>query len=260
MWFPSLSSEYLRDALQPIISELLDSADAQESGAVDLPDPLLLSGAFERLAELLARAETGQTATATHDGAALEQVQAPSTLQPHAITELGEYTFVLLNNLNRWVTRLKLPVDEASLMELAIVVALWVSQNGGELLTLEPVADALAHFSNSTSDTNRLEELYVVYDKIISAVATGIQQDLEKINPGRPWRVLNMNRAIVATRCHKTDLMESSFESLIKWFPDDTADFFRKGMGQMDALNYPDQVRTVMGKYYSRCTVKPSMH
>ncbi|MEE8343545.1 MAG: hypothetical protein V3R51_07045, partial [Gammaproteobacteria bacterium] len=174
--------------------------------------------------------------------------------------ELGEYTFVLLNDLNRWMTRLKLPFDEASLMELTIVVALWVSRNGGELLTLEPVADALAHFSNSTSDTNRLEELYVVYDKIISAVATGIRQDLEKINPGRPWRVLNMNRAIVATRCHKTDLMESSFESLIKWFPDDTADFFRNGMGQMNALDYPDQVRTVMGKYYSRCTVKPSMH
>jgi len=258
MWFPVFTNEYLQRTLQPVFSELLETDASQHSVAGGYPEPGTLLAAFEQLADVLARGEAGLQA-ATGDGEN-QQTHKHSALEPQKITELGEYALVLLMDLDRWIDRLELTVHKESLMELFVSAALWVSDNGGQLLTLESVADALAYFANSTTDTGQLEELFTAYDHIIASVAPAIKQDLEKINPGRPWRVLNLNRAIVATRCHDPDHMKSSFESLIKDFPDDAADFFRKGMEQMDALDYPNQVRATMEQYYSRYTVKPLIH
>lgn len=260
MRFPSLSSEYLRKTLQPVLTEIVDTCAVSGKHADDLPEPPLLLTAFERLFDVLARTETGRPETGAGNELKARQARNLSSLRPQAVTELGEYAFVLLHELNRWVDHLHLRVHEAMPMELAAAVALWISRNGGNLLTLEPIADALAYFANNTSDTNRLEEIYVAYDEVIAAVTPGIRRDLEKINPGRPWRVLNLNRAIVATRCHKTDLMESSFESLVANFPEDAAQFFHEGMRQMDALDYPGSVRVLMERYHSRYAVKHSIH
>ena len=260
MWFPAICSDYLRIALQPILSEVLDGCRTREATTRDLPQPLLLSTAFEQLVGVLARAEAGASNSATGDNVPLQQGQWNSALQPQAVSELGEYALVLLNDLARWVDCLDLPAQKQALMELVVATALWVSEHGGELLSLELVTDTLASFANNTTDLQRLRELHQAYDRIISSVVLGIQQDLEKVNPGRPWRVLHVNRAIVAARCHNTEFMESSFESLTSRFPEDAAEFFRQGMGQMDALGYPSHVRTVMERYYSQYTLKPALH
>jgi hypothetical protein len=92
-----------------------------------------------------------------------------------------------------------------------------------------------------------------------AAVSPVISQDLEKANPGRPWRVL-LTRSIVATRSHNAGLMEQAFAELTNSTPDDAGQFFTEGMQQMDALNYPEHVRAIMAKYHRQRNIDRSLH
>jgi hypothetical protein len=120
--------------------------------------------------------------------------------------------------------------------------------------------DALAIVANNTADASELESLSGIMGEIAAAVSPVIREDLEKINPGRPWRVLLLNNGIVATRSHNPDIMEAAFAVLTRHLPEDAARFFTEGMEQMEALDYPPQVRKVMEKYHRQWTVNRSLH
>ena len=114
--------------------------------------------------------------------------------------------------------------------------------------------------ANKTSEAAELESLSGIMGEIAAAVSPVIREDLEKINPGRPWRVLLLNNGIVATRSHNPDTMEAAFAVLTSHLPEDAARFFTEGMEQMEALDYPPQVRQVMEKYHRQWAVNRSLH
>jgi hypothetical protein len=143
---------------------------------------------------------------------------------------------------------------------LAIDLALWIARHNGQIDTLEPAVDALARMANSTLDQQELASLGAVIARISDAVSSIIRQDPDKANPGRPWRILLLNHAIVATRSHDTDTMEMAFEVLTAHLPEDAGKFFSEGMQQMDALNYPPHVRKVMEKYHNDWSRNRSLH
>jgi hypothetical protein len=95
----------------------------------------------------------------------------------------------------------------------------------------------------------QLADLCRVFRDIIAAVSDDVRQDLEQTNPMRPWRILNLNYGIVATRSHNPELIEEAYASLIKNLPQDARQFFREGMQQMDIVGYPQEVREVVEKY-----------
>lgn len=61
---------------------------------------------------------------------------------------------------------------------------------------------------------------------IIDNCSAIIKNDLEQMNPLRPWRVIHLNRAITATRSHNVTLIRRTFHELAVEFPFDSADFF----------------------------------
>ncbi|OOZ36490.1 hypothetical protein [Solemya velesiana gill symbiont] len=61
--------------------------------------------------------------------------------------------------------------------------------------------------------------------------------------------MLLLNRAIVATRTHNPDLMESAFSDIIEQIPDMASRFFQEGMEQLELIDYPPQVREVIQRY-----------
>jgi hypothetical protein len=69
-----------------------------------------------------------------------------------------------------------------------------------------------------------------------------------------------LNRSIVATRSHNTDLMEQAFTELSRHLPEDAGHFFTEGMQQMDALDYPEHVRRLMACYHRQWTLDRSLH
>lgn len=164
---------------------------------------------------------------------------------------LGDYGLSLLADLASWGSQLGLEDARREIQKIALPIADWAVRHGARLRSIDLVVDACAATANGLRDPKALEVLAKFMGRLVQAVAEPIKQDLEKANSGRPWRILNLNRAIVATRAHNTALMEQVFDDVVRYLPDDAPQFFREGMQQMEALDYPLDVRAVMHRYYT---------
>ncbi|KPK39390.1 MAG: hypothetical protein AMJ69_05710 [Gammaproteobacteria bacterium SG8_47] len=173
-------------------------------------------------------------------------------LENQDVTRIGDYGLQLLDDLRAWAEPLRVAAAGEALLRACLPLALWVARGGGRLTLLEPVVDALARLANSTSNTAELVELTGIMTELLEAVAPAVAADLDQSNPGRPWRVLNLNRGIVATRSLDPAVMGRVFDDIVQRLPNDAPAFFREGMQQMEALNYPAPVREVMQRYFSR--------
>jgi hypothetical protein len=250
MMLPEPAIDVFRTGLPPLLADMIAAGD-EASGTParrDDSDPSLLAAAFDQLLDVMARSERSQA-----------QESEPAA-DAGSITEIGEYALELFDQTLRRANDLDLPVVFAGLQAYTIAMARWIAVHGGQLMTLEPVVDAFARCANSTREPAELVDLYGAMGDVLNAASPVIQRDLERSNPGRPWRILHLNRAIVATRTHRPDLMEEAFGSLIKHLPDDAAGFFSQGMEQMDLLNYPPHVRAVMDRYYRKWSINRSLH
>ena len=247
------SSTSFRKQLAEPLAEMLETYQLSEntSRRGDSSPPLLVE-TFQQLFDAMQQTEASLEA-----GNSSQTGNPPST---EAVTELGEYALELFDQSLHWANHLKLSGVLDRLQAFTIAMASWIARHGGQLLNLEPVVDALARSANRTQDPGELLALYQTMGEIIDAVAPVIRQDLEKTNPGRPWRILHLNRAIVATRTHQTDVMDEAFRQLTEHLPEDAADFFLQGMEQMGLLNYPPHVREVMDRYYRKWSVNRSLH
>ncbi len=177
------------------------------------------------------------------------------------IKAIGDHALDVLSRLAALAGRLHRPQEAMGIEALALPLACWIARNGGELSHLPPIVNAAAALANSVKEPTQLERLYTLLSEIVGAVSPRVSQDTTSRDPTRPWRILVLNRAIVATRSHQPILMEEAFEALIEQLPDDAPDFFREGMEQMEALNYPQQVRVVMQRYYDQwCTGRTLLH
>jgi hypothetical protein len=250
MRIPTGDLAIFRSGIDRIFDGLSHSAAALR--APDGASVELLSEAFRQLLDVMARVEA--------DSRAGENGRPGRRAEGEDITELGEYGSRLQENLASLVNQAG-PADLKDAMPTLIVdLALWVAAHGGRLDSIEALVDALAQIANRTTEPRELGHLNEVMGRLIDAVSPLIREDLEKINPGRPWRVLLLNRGIVATRSHDPERMTEAFDFLIRHLPEDAAGFFAAGMQQMEALNYPAQVRQVMEKYHRRWTINPTLH
>ena len=237
--------------LQALLDTLLPDCIEAASGAPPVSrdqetDPSTLVEAFRQLLNVMTRLEA--------------DAQADRSSNSADITEIGEYALRLQEALAILAADAGLEERQPELALVSINIALWVADNGGRIDTLEPVVDALALLANNLQEPARLEELSHVISRIVAAVSPLISQDLEKVNPERPWRVLLLNQSIIATRSYNPELMEQAFEVLTEKLPEDAPRFFTEGMQQMDALNYPEPVRKVMARYHRRWTVNRALH
>ena len=255
MMQPSSDIGDLRSAVEPILAEALEAYGSPGQGAEQEVTPALLAQAFGQLLDVFARLDTDRARSG--DGQA---TQSEADLDTRDVTELGEYALSLLNDLGVWINRLGLDARRAALHGLTAGFALWVVRHGGALHTLEPVADALAQLANQTQDPGELKALCTAAGELIDGVAPAIKQDLDNVNPGRPWRVMNLNRGIMATRSEDPATMSEAFDTLVRNLPQDAGQFFAEGMRQMDAVGYPAPVRRVMETYYNQWSRQGALH
>jgi len=247
MQIPTGQLPAIQEAIVAILKACQSANSTSPAPAEDATGLPTLAQALEQLADVMSRIES--------DG------QSGSDTSPEDVTEIGEYALRLHENLSVTAEKLGLLGEQKQpLANLAIDIALWIALHGGKLEMLEPVVDALAMTANTESNPEKLEQLSSVISTITGAVSALISEDLEKMNPGRPWRVLLLNQSIVATRSHNTGLMETAFEMLTSKLPEDATRFFSEGMQQMQALDYPANVREVMERYHRQWPVNRSLH
>ncbi|MCW8831668.1 MAG: hypothetical protein OQK32_09145 [Gammaproteobacteria bacterium] len=179
------------------------------------------------------------------------------------ITEIGDYVMTLIEGLlghaqtgtdSRSMTQVR------ALTRLTLPVAMWVARCGGRLDKLELVVNALADYANELRKPEDLAELTGAVATILPAVSDAVRQDLEQANPMRPWRILNLNYCIIATRSHDPGLIEAAYDVLVKNLPQDARSFFKEGLQQMDAIGYPESVREVLDRYDKLWGAESTLH
>jgi hypothetical protein len=105
---------------------------------------------------------------------------------------------------------------------------------------------------NGTTGTDDLRLLCGLMEEVIEAASTRLQLDEDRSNAWRPWRVINLNAGIAATRSLDPDLMERTFESLGRRLPYDMPAFLADGVRQAAFQNVPDTVRDVLRRYVEK--------
>ena len=245
-----------------ILAEEFDATAARLLGAEEEPQSVQSDGllsprplieAMQRILQLLPLLPDQPQGTGT-------EVHPDRTQAAHDIHQLGDYGFHLLADLTAIADRLKRPDLSREFEGLCLPLAVWIARRGGTLSTLEPIVNAIAFQANALREPLDLEKLYFLTGEVQLAVAPLLQRDPDKTNPGRPWRVLLFNRAIIATRSHRLTLIEAAYDDLIMRLPEDAPQFFRQGMEQMVALDYPQPVRNLVEKYYNLWSVERTLH
>ena len=187
------------------------------------------------------------------------QDEQQGDLQQQEMHDLPDFAMGLLSKLIEIAKSVNCDNSTATFESLVISLAIWFARSEMVIHEVEPVVNAITHSANQTHDPHELSELADAIDVIVEVFSAEMKADLDKSNPGRPWRVLNLNQAIIATRSHDPKRMETVFEQLVYRLPEDAPGFFAEGMEQMDIIDYPDHVKKVMQTYY-QLTNQPTLH
>lgn len=240
----------LGDVIQEVTDTLLAAYAEDPQPHPTLNEPTLISDNLRQFVQIVQHVDAQQGD---------EQLANELPARLTDMDELGDYGLTLLDALGEWAELLGLKDVQVTLSELSIPVALWSARHIGHIKEIATVVNSLSKIANQTDDPDFLRELSGIMDEIANAVAPEVKRDPERTNPAHPWRILNLNHGIVATRTHDPQIMESVFEQIRLRLPDDAPAFFREGMEQMDSIGYPTHVRHVMEKYY-QMTNNPTLH
>lgn len=239
---------YLYEAFCELTEKLPDSCDAQPQAGVDGEEIRQLIDNMSQLAGVMR---------------AIEQVDDPelsSDPQHRDIHTLCEYALQLLTSLSGTAIALGLPEQGQGLENLCLPIAVWGARHGGEIRQLRPIVNALSYFANHSDETEFMAQLYDLANEVFDAISPRVMEEATESNPDSPWRLLILNRAIIATRSLRPALMEPAFDSVVEWLPEDARGFFAEGMEQMDSLEYPQPVRDLLGRYYQLLSAPRTLH
>ena len=246
----SFNANTFRDLFHNTVAEYIDAVAADEQ---DVNSPQNLLAAMDQAIDVMARADA--------DSAVKKEMSAESMglLEEKDISKIGQYTLDLLEGMVSYV-QANTGEQNRDLIRLSIPVSLWVARHGGKLSQIDMLVNSLAGYANELTEQHVLADLAAVIKEVIDACDDEIRRDMEQTNMMRPWRILNLNYGIVATRSHQTELIEQAYDALIKNLPQDARQFFKEGMQQMDIIDYPDEVREVVERYNNMWGAESSLH
>ena len=249
MMLPPIDIRYIASRLDEIGEDL--QRGWEEASAPIEPHPLVLLGGLDRVLDILGSAD----AESSTDFA--RNIHEITGSNPELVLEHGLRLIVQLAELAQ---RLGLLQQARALEQLSLPLSCWMLRHGCELPHPEPVVNAMALLANSLRQPEHLAELFGLMNEVMAGIGIERALEMESSHPTRPWRVLLLNRAIVATRSRQPTLMEEAFETVVEQLREDAPDFFREGMGQMEALDYPPEVREVMQRYFEAWCVGQRLH
>ncbi len=246
----SFNANTFRDLFHNTVADYIDEASADDQ---DVTSPQSLLAAMDQAIDVMARADA--------DSAVQKEMSAESMglLEEKDISQIGQYTMDLLEGMVAYVQN-KTGEQNRELIRLSVPVSLWVARHGGKLSQIDMMVNSLAGYANEIVEPHQLALLSAVIKEVIDACDDEIVRDVEQTNMMRPWRILNLNYGIVATRSHQPELIEQAYDALVKNLPHDAREFFKEGMQQMDIVGYPDEVREVVERYNNMWGSESMLH
>ena len=168
------------------------------------------------------------------------------------ISQIGEETMNCLIELASWAERLELHQEKALLEEIALAASHWIIRHQGEIRSLEAIVNVLAAKANRSGNQAILTSLFHVLNDLLEHASPELKSDPDKSNPGRPWRMLNFNFAIVATRTRNKELMMRAYDTLGRNLPEDCPAFFEEGLKQSEKAAYGPEIKAMMAEYFKK--------
>ncbi|MDH5765261.1 MAG: hypothetical protein OEZ38_04525 [Gammaproteobacteria bacterium] len=181
-------------------------------------------------------------------------------IEADEISQIADYALSLISELAVLAAQRGLQQVMADLIQLSMPVAGWVSEHRAKIFQLDVVVNAVASYANTLQEPADIEQLCNYISQIMPSIVDEVSNDLENANPMRPWRILNLNWGIVATRSHNIELIEKVYTALMQNIPDDAHGFITEAMEQMDIIGYPDSVRQVVEKFYNSLGYNQQRH
>jgi hypothetical protein len=165
------------------------------------------------------------------------------------ISELGEYGLDLMDRLSFQNLSLELMTQRPTIARIFASLGVWLARREAELDNMAGIADGFGQLANGTNNTTELATLCQLMEEVIEAVSEQQSMDQDRGDPSRPWRVINLNQGIVATRSLDAQLMERTFERLEQRLPEDMPVFFTDGARRMVGQNVPEEISRLMQQY-----------
>ena len=232
------------------------------------PEPGAVMARFRELASEVANAWRGggRDLSPADVVAAMQEVgnglaDAADGASAADLSTLSDRALLLLGEISEMADASGLPDIARELELLGLPLVLWQTRHGVRIRILEPVVNALAAQANRVREPGDLERLYGEMREITAATSPQVTDAPDSTASGHPWRLLLLNKAIVATRSHQPRLIEEAYDDLVARFPAGaTAAFLEEAMGQMDAIGYPATVSEVVNRYYQQCATAQRLH
>ena len=156
--------------------------------------------------------------------------------------------------LESWLSRLNLAHERTHLFNVQLGIAYWAMQHGLAFETVAPVVNALAEQANAAETRQETAAVFAMMQGFVQHLAPGLQADLERSNPERPWRLLNLNFAITAIRTGDAAMMRYAFDRLNEHLPDERAGFYREAHALACQPGFPTETWALIEAEYTRWT------
>lgn len=159
-----------------------------------------------------------------------------------------------LAELESWLIRFSLEDYLPHLQTIEIGVGYWAMRHGLSILRIEPIVNALAAQANAGASKQETAAVYAMMQGFINHFAPAFEPDLERSNPQRPWRLLNLNFAITAIRTGDDALMRFAFDTLNSHLPDERRGFYEEAHVLASQPGFPLATRGLIEAEIARWT------
>jgi len=186
---------------------------------------------------------------------ALDQRYGPDAVLP--MSDAGEAvdeSLRALAELEAWLSRLDLAAERPVLFAVQLGVAWWAMRHRLEFATVAPVANALAEQANAASSRQETAAVFAMMQGLVEHLAPALRPDLERSNPERPWRLLNLNLAITAIRTGDDAMIRYAFDTLNTNLPDERTGFYEEAHTLACQPGFPPETRSLIEAEYARWT------
>jgi len=232
------------DAISQLALEIMQAILARDAEAQkimnDEDGPLTLASALSDFFQIAATLESDESYMNSDD-----------------LSEFGSYGLDLLDRLDFLIRKLEIMDQRDNVSRVRPSLAAWLARHDVIIDNLTGAADGFGMLVNGLSEPQDLAEMCQIMDEVIEAASEKLKMDEDKSDAWRPWRIINLNSGIAATRSLDPELMERTFEKLGRRLPYDMPGFLADGKRQMIVQDVPEAVSAVMNRHAEKWSSKP---
>lgn len=230
----------ISDLAEQVAGALVTANERSNKIDNETAGPLAVASALSDFFQLAAALDSGQV-----------------VLEDDELAEFAEYGLDLLDRMAYQLLVLEVMEHRDNVALIFASIGIWFSRKDVTLENLEGIADGFGRLTNALSEPTDLAEMCRLMEEVAGVSSDKMRIDEDRSNPYRPWRVLNLNAGIAATRSLDPELMAQTFDNLGRRLPDDMPGFLADGRRNLILQNVPDAVREVIDRYAEKWPQTP---